>query len=314
MGDLFPISALRFAVEHPGVALVGMRNIMPERDADREVVVSRTSRFAETVVLNMSGERFLLSVPLRKEYVNGPAALIEALEGVASPCLDELHLLRDELHYMDSLGRECVADVLVQRLPCGDRLSDAVIFSVAGLKEQLEELQGEMTRLDLTHGNLRPENIIVGEDGHLHPVRYYYARVDDGCQDDFAALYDMVTERVIVESEPDYRELVKTEAAFETYPVQDGMMRVYCQERFFFVDVHSGETLAGRYMWADDFCEGRAVVETESGMGVINRDGEFLIPDLYHDIEYDSIEGVFITRYGDDFVRFDYFGECLDRK
>lgn len=258
------------------------------------------------------GERLLVAVPLRSEYIDTPAKIEERLKSLSSPILGSIKVLRGELRYIDSLGRECFADVVVQPLPSGERFGRECTYPATEQHRLLDELWQEMERVGVTHGNLRPENLIVGDDGHLHPLRYYYARFGEGCKDDFSLLHDMVVPDDVRVPEPDYRSLVGVSGPFESYTPQDGIMRVLADERYFFVDVYSGERLPGEYLWATDFYEGRAIVETEEGVGVITADGSYLIPNTYHDIEFDNCLGIFFARFGDSVQRYDYCGRPIE--
>ena len=60
-----------------------------------------------------------------------------------------------------------------------------------------------------------------------------------------------------------------------------------------------------------DFEEGRAEVQTLSGMGVINRDGELVVPALYDSVEYDSHSGRTTAWRGEVCVVFDYEGHVI---
>ena len=311
MNRLFSVSALAQALEQPSISFNHLKGIVTERDANSRAKVSRTARFAEAVVTAIGGERLLIATPLRAEHIDGIDKIAERLHELSSPILGKITILHNELRYTDSLGREHFADVLVQSLPNGEKFGIDTSLSTELQLLMIEELKQEMTSAGITHSNLRPENIIVGDDGHLHPLRYYYATCGDGCRDDFSQLRSTAMQRNRDIPKCDYRSLVKETEPFEIFPPQDGLMRVFATERYHFINIHSGERLPGNYLWATDFFEGRAVVESENGVGVITTSGEFLIPDTYHDIEFDTCQGIFFARFGENVQKYDFCGRAI---
>lgn len=311
MNRLFPITALAQALEQPGLSFNHLKGIVAERDADSRAKASRTARFAEAVVTAVGGERLLLAVPLHPEHIEGIAEVADRLHKLSSPILGKIVILHNELRYTDSLGREHLADVLVQSLPDGERFGLDTSLSVERQLLMIEELKQEMTRAGITHSNLRPENIITGDDGHMHPLRYYYATCSEACRDDFSHLRSAIMQSDIDIPKCDYRSLVKAAEPFEVFAPQDGLMRVFAAERYHFINIHSGERLPGNYLWATDFFEGRAVVESENGVGVITTSGKLLIPDTYHDIEFDTCQGIFFARFGENVQKYDFCGRAI---
>lgn len=78
-------------------------------------------------------------------------------------------------------------------------------------------------------------------------------------------------------------------------PMQDMVMRVSDGTRWFYIDNHGDMAFAGYFASADDFCEGRAVVETAEGYGLIDLAGNFVIPPRYDDMEWDGANNVAIA-------------------
>ena len=66
--------------------------------------------------------------------------------------------------------------------------------------------------------------------------------------------------------------------------------------------------IASRYLWADDFREGRAEVETPTGMGLIDREGSYVIPPEYEIVDYKPAESVVYVRKNGLWALFDYLG------
>ncbi len=74
--------------------------------------------------------------------------------------------------------------------------------------------------------------------------------------------------------------------------MNDMVMRVFDGTEWFYIDRHGGKAFPESFISASDFSEGRAVVETKTGYGLIGLDGRFAIEPLYDDIDWDSINNV----------------------
>lgn len=64
---------------------------------------------------------------------------------------------------------------------------------------------------------------------------------------------------------------------------------------------------------ADDFHEGRAEVQTAEGMGLIDKQGGYVIPPHYEIVEYDPATSLSLVRRAGNWARFDYLGRQLTR-
>ncbi len=78
-------------------------------------------------------------------------------------------------------------------------------------------------------------------------------------------------------------------------PMQDMVMRVFDGTEWFYIDRHGEMAFPGSFVSATDFSEGRAVVETKKGYGLIGLNGRFVIEPKYDDIDWDSINNVAIV-------------------
>jgi hypothetical protein len=73
------------------------------------------------------------------------------------------------------------------------------------------------------------------------------------------------------------------------------VMRVFDGHEWRYVDKTGREAFAGTFLYACDFGEGRAVVETSGGYGLIDLDGRFVIEPRCADIEWDIAHNVAIV-------------------
>ena len=78
-------------------------------------------------------------------------------------------------------------------------------------------------------------------------------------------------------------------------PMQDMVMRVFDGTEWFYIDRYGNRAFPGSFVSATDFSEGRAVVETKKGYGLIDLNGKFVIEPRYDDIDWDSINNVAIV-------------------
>lgn len=94
--------------------------------------------------------------------------------------------------------------------------------------------------------------------------------------------------------------------------MHEGLRRICRGERYGFTDESGNIAIPIRYLWADDFREGRAVVETENGLGLINKSGREVIAAIYDDVCYDPIGGESEVRLDGLSAVFSYDGRQLD--
>ena len=76
-------------------------------------------------------------------------------------------------------------------------------------------------------------------------------------------------------------------------------------------DAEAFETLRRQVREAGDFREGRAEVETPGGMGLIDRNGNYVIPPEYEIVDYIPTESIVRVRQNGRWAEFDYLGQRL---
>lgn len=77
------------------------------------------------------------------------------------------------------------------------------------------------------------------------------------------------------------------------------------------MDTDNNPVIASRFTWAGDFREGRAEVETPGGMGLIDRNGNYVIPPEYEIVDYSPTESIVRVRQNGRWAEFDYLGQRL---
>ena len=90
-------------------------------------------------------------------------------------------------------------------------------------------------------------------------------------------------------------------------------MCVEDESGFGFVDLDNRPVIPSVYLWAGDFHEGRAEVQTAEGMGLIDRDGNHVLPPEYEIVEYDPATSTIRARRDGLWARFDYSGKQVSR-
>ncbi|MDD3108305.1 MAG: WG repeat-containing protein [Alistipes sp.] len=79
--------------------------------------------------------------------------------------------------------------------------------------------------------------------------------------------------------------------------LSDGLSEVEFHDRWGYVDEKGVELIGCQYLWVDRFCEGRAVVQTEEGFGLINKHGEEILPWKYELLEWDCRQGIAMASF-----------------
>lgn len=73
------------------------------------------------------------------------------------------------------------------------------------------------------------------------------------------------------------------------------LMKAFDGASWQYIDKNGNVAFDGRFLGASDFEEGRAVVETDTGYGLIDDEGRFVIEPVFDDISWDSYNNVAIV-------------------
>lgn len=284
------------------------------RQASPEIV--RTARFAEAVI-EWRKAQWLLCMPLTSAAVPDMERMAAYLKTLHSEWLADYRLLREEMHYTDSTGTERRCDLVLQYLPAGCTFAEALTNeSAQQLLAALDALEEELRRLDISHRNLKSENL-RWSGGRWIPIRYHYARRGAGGD---AEAFNTLRREVLRGTEPQ-----QTAHDIET-PYENPCDRLtghrwvgnvfeqlVCVEDttgYGYVDTSNRVVIPAQYIWADDFHEGRAAVETERGMGLIDKTGRYIIEPRYEIVEYNYETGLSQVRLDGRWATFGYEGQA----
>ena len=73
--------------------------------------------------------------------------------------------------------------------------------------------------------------------------------------------------------------------------MSDQRVRVEDETGYGFVDTENRPVIAPQFVWAADFREGRAEVQTAQGMGLIDKRGHYVIEPRYEIVDYNPYTG-----------------------
>lgn len=287
--------------------------------ADGSPLLTRTSFFTEAP-LRLRGNDYLLCVPQCSSAIPRVERTAARLKHLHADCLTDYRILRDEIAYADSTGTLRHCDAVLHRLPDGEPLPECALMHDAGaLLAALDRLGGELSQIGFAHCNLKPGNLYLTPGGRLIPVRYHFARFDvpDGDREAFAALREWIAGHAGVGGQsvrdtraPLYRSSGEPDYGYRG-PMCEGLACVCGQTGYGFVDAAERTVVPLQYLWASDFAEGRAMVETPTGMGLIDKQGRYVITPCYEIVEYNAYTGRSRVRRDGLWTWFDYQGRQM---
>lgn len=278
--------------------------------------ILRTSYFAETRI-RLDGRPYTLFMPLSGNAMVRVERFAPLRRNLVSPVVPQMEILCDEMKYEDTLGREFTSDILIEALPQGLPLTDAIDAidddaDAARLVGAVDALERELRRARVSHNNLRADNILIDADGALYPVRWIYAT--DGAGGDRKSLDDL---RTMIAQRGDAA--AAEHAAFDPYgpavegtygigTLSEGLAPVETPRGWGFADSTRRIVIEAQYLWVRGFREGRAEVQTLSGMGLIDKQGRYVIEPIFDIVDYDPETGNSQVRRGEEWAVFDYSG------
>ena len=279
-------------------------------------VVRRTHSAIETEI-RWEGRRFMLYIPFRAESIHH----IKELEAIANersrgPLLEN-HIFYEEFTMVNSLGKSHKADVVLQEMPSGLTLKDAVNhYRAEDLRAAVQKMKSRLDAIGFCHNNLTPSNILICDSGVARPLRYWYAKWELFSDNDIAPLLDYINRNSHNGHDATLHPLIASdcEADYTATPTKRNIISRVCKGcRYGFIDSDGAPITPFEYSWASDFEEGRAIVAKNGKMGVINSNGKKVIPANYDHIEFDIDAGFFTaTKDGYRYLK-NYEGETIRR-
>ena len=283
---------------------------------DDAIIVRRTYTAIETEI-TIEGRHFLLYLPFNRASIDHIMQLESTAQERSRGPLIENHILGEELTLYNSLGLKHTFDVVLQEMPSGMILKEAIHHYCADdLTMAIRRMKERMDAIGFRHNNLNPSNIIICDSGVARPLRYWYAEWELFSDNDISQLLDFIDHNCYNKSAvaTTGSEVRDCEGEYNTKQNSfSSITRVRKGRYYGFVDSDGNRITPFIYLYASDFREGRAIVAKNKKMGVIDNNGRKIIPEIYKHIEFDVEAGIF-TAINDRFrYHIDYEGEIIQR-
>ncbi len=306
---MFPtLQTFTRALMTPDLSLRTLTDAHVVQGANGMPVLVRTTRFAEAEI-EWHDAHWLLSMPLSPGAVAHTERTASELRRLHTEHLTEYRILPGEL-------REGY-DLILQRLPEGCTFAEALLTQPKErLLTALDLLEAGLQELHFTHNNLKAANLRWTQ-GRFVPIRYHDARIGSPQRDTeaFRALREAVVQAADVQSAHDtevyYTAQRKLSGHHWVSHTFEGLICVEDPDGYGFVDTDNNPVIPAQFSWAGDFHEGRAEVQTATGMGLIDRQGCYVIAPEYEIVDYDPIESLVRVRRNGLWATFDYLGQQL---
>lgn len=304
----------------PDLSLATLADARPVTELNGMPRMVRTTRFAEAEV-EWHGERWLVAMPLTRRPCPGSNAR-------SRPCANSTPATWPNAAYCRA---RCAGTTRRARNgtqtwycntcpPGGSSPKRCSPRTKTTLLAALDTLQAALGKLEFTHNNLKETNLRWHR-GRFVPIRYYDARIgaaEPGTADREA--FDVLRHRIAEAPVPrqtandvtvPYNPLRSLTGHRWTSHVFEGLVCVEDDNGFGFVDTDNNPVIPAQFVWAGDFREGRAEVQTQTGMGLIDRRGCYVIPPEYEIVDYDPAASVVHVRNNGHWALFDYLGRRL---
>ncbi|MBO7219883.1 MAG: WG repeat-containing protein [Alistipes sp.] len=303
------------ALSAPSIHFCRLRQIEPIRHNDRPII-RRTHSTIESEIL-WNDRHYLIALPFKSESIRHIEDLEEELRNRRQGPLINCQILYNELTLTDSVGRKSTYDIVLQEIPSGMMLEEAVQhYKAADLRRGVELMKERLDAIGFCHNNLRPSNIVVCSSGVIRPLRYWYAKWEDYSDNNISQLSELIAQHDLPEGEASKLPLITTaenECSDRKFH-HSGVIRAFRCGRYGFLDDDGRQITQFIYTWASEFCEGRAIVARNNKMGAIDGNGKKVIPVTYDSLEFDIEQGVFYGTHNGHNHLIDYDGKRIHTK
>lgn len=303
------------ALSAPNLHFKHLRQIEPLLCNGRPAI-TRTHLAIECEVI-FNGQHFLLLLPFHNEDLKR----IAHIEMVAKKHTRGVVLLNfifdDELTMVDSLGNKHYFDIILQALPAGKTLKEAVNhYRAEDLHLAIHKMKRRLDAIGFRHNNLTPSNIIISDNGTAYPMRYWYAEWEIFSDNDISQPLEYIRSHYNRDIDS-LRKIIfvdeKSDCDANQATTREGITRRCKGGRYGFVDSDGLQITPFVYSWASDFCEGRAIVARNGKMGVIDNNGRKVVHQIYDTIEFDIESGIFTATRKQYRYLIDYEGKIIQR-
>lgn len=277
--------------------------------------IIRSSRSAIESEIILDHRRYLLIIPLDKQLIPRIEAIESELYSRSQGPLINNIVYDQELELYSSLGHKQLFDVVLQELPAGMMLEEAVHHYVSSdLRQALIKMKSRLDAIGFRHNNLRASNILVCQSGVIRPLRYWHAEWETYSDNDITPLLELIDRHDNPDSNSIRHPLAPVSIDEADKPrYRGGVQRHMRCGHYGFVDSDGHQVTPFIYTWASEFCEGRAIVSRNNKMGVIDLYGKKVIPIIYKSLEFDVMKGTFTATMGKYHYLLDYNGKLVRR-
>lgn len=335
------LSLFSRALSTPDLSFRTLKTACVRKDSSQRPLLRRTTHFAEATI-HFEGEDWLLFMPLAKDVIPKVERTCTLTRRLQSEAMTPIKILPQEMIWMDFKGENLASDLLLQHLPQGLCFEEALRQqSGETLYHALNDLERELSRIGVTHRNLKPSNLWWSK-GHWVVLRHYdamvrpltqsvsYLSVKDREQGDKQAFIHL--KRYICEKtgySPSFSHAAKERTGIlsdQTIPYCsssrlkghlwvgnefEGLIVVQDPSGYGYVNAQNETVIPSTFEWAGDFHEGRAEVQTAEGMGLIHESGQYILRPIYSIVEYHPEESLVEVAKDGCWAVFDILGNQL---
>lgn len=303
--DICSIVEFREALLNPDHHFSTLKNIVADIST-----ICRSRHFAECSA-TINGHNAMIYAPISPQAITLAHNTIATLHNIDSRMFSKITLHSCEMRRMN---HNTPCSIIVEWPPYAMPLSEVIYtMSQRQLLNELDELHASLKHNNVSHNNLTGNNILVDNIGRWHLVRQYYSST--GATGDDTAIAHL---RTLIKRDA-LADIESTRLCVAMADYHTSQPRLVEHRRKIVIDSLTGFTdendrivIECRYGDATFFAEHRSVVTMPDGrMGVIDIDGNEIIPALFDTVSYDVNSGrVWVTLNGQA-AEFDYHGKQL---
>lgn len=301
--DICSIVEFRQALTKPQDHFLTLANI----EADL-ATLCRSRHFAECRAC-IDGRNAMIYAPISPTAISLAHNAISALRNINSAFATKITLHACELRRNN--GTTC--SILVEWPPYGTPLTEALFMtSCKRLLSELDDLSKSLRNNNISHNNIKPENLIVDNRGHWHLIRQYYSTPTlSGDDSGIEGLRQLISNNGLADI--DNNTLCESMAKYTTRNrLIEHRRKIEQNGLVGFADEDDNIVVDCQYLSATNFIEHRSVVTLmDHRVGVIDIDGNAIIEAKYDAIKYDVESGESWAFLGDKAAKFDYLGKQL---
>ena len=213
-------------------------------------------------------------------------------------------------------------DLFWEPLPKGVGLDQLLIEGCHGeeILCALKRLLEELGKKGISHNNLKAENLIFTPEKELVAIRPHLIAFGKGNKTDLEAC-KVLQEQIHNADASCWLQALEEGVVFDKsvlseikWPASEGLYRVREGRKYGYKDGSGNWIIRPRYYRAENFREGRAEVRGSTGLGLIDKEGHYLISPHYEIIDYNELSGLSKAFKEEQWHYFDYMGRPISEE